>query len=227
MKNFLYDIAEAQKRIKETGGRYKIFNISDLVLNDDDFKLAWKVYRSESSIIFGEDSELTSEGVFHGLVYCLLTPLQNYFGQSKGFEAFFNEGLATPEKIQENLGMLGVVFKEAKVMFPDQKANYIEIAAQNWNNLNLLEKIGRSVNTDREQETHLRKNIVENVKGLGNKTASILLRMCGLKYLVPIDSWMAEILYFNGVISSLFSRSHTTDIYWFESQFQCRRSRSE
>jgi len=34
--------------------------------------------------------------------------------------------------------------------------------------------------------------------GFGDKTSSLFLRMCGAEYLVPLDSWMVEILYFHG-----------------------------
>jgi len=47
-------------------------------------------------------------------------------------------------------------------------------------------------------EIALRKNIKNNIKGLGYKTTSLLLKMCGAEYLVLVDSWMAEMLYFHG-----------------------------
>jgi thermostable 8-oxoguanine DNA glycosylase len=39
---------------------------------------------------------------------------------------------------------------------------------------------------------------MQEFHGLGLKTSSLLLRMCGADYLVPVDSWMLEMLYFHG-----------------------------
>lgn len=198
LKKVLFDVEKAQKRIDKNGKPYGIFRLSDLLLNKNDFKLTREMFETEANIIFNNSNELTSDGIFHGLIYCLLTSLQNYSGQTKGFDSLLKESISTPAEIQMDNGKLSRVLREKGILFHQQKANYIRKLAQNWENLNLLERIGLGIKTNRDQEVHLRQSISNEIKGLGEKTSSLFLRMCGAEYLVPIDSWMTEMLYFHG-----------------------------
>lgn len=209
----LFDVEEARTRIEKNGKIYGILELSDLLLNENDFKLAEKMSEKEANIVFNGSKKLTSEGVFHGLIYCLLTPLQNYSGQTRGFESLLKEYVSTPAEIQEDNGKLSEVLKEKGILFHQQKASYIRELAQNWENLNLLDRIGGGIKTNRYQEVQLRQSISNEIKGLGEKTSSLFLRMCGAEYLVPIDSWMTEMIYFHGYPCKM-PRSKVNRIRW-------------
>ncbi len=193
----VYDMGLAEKRIAETGRLYKIEGFSDMILTEDDFREAHEVYSRESEIV-RENGELTDNGVFRGAIYSLLTPQQDYPGHIRLFEQLMSEGLDSPESVRESEEKLYRIFREGRVSLFRQKPSNIHELSEIWESLDFLERINEGIKTNREREILLRKGMIKDVRGFGGKTASIFLRMCGAEYLVPVDSWMAEMLYFLG-----------------------------
>lgn len=200
----MHDLTLANTRIIERDKDfYGIKNISDLVLQESDFTIAQKVHEKEAQIIFNGNKQLTNEGLFRGIVYSLLTPMQKYDGQVKGFKALFGGDLDLNLENTYDTQEITISLSEAGVLFPNQKAQYIHAAQQVVINHNFMPLLEKSLGTSREQEVELRNYFISEIKeagakGVGQKTASILLRMCGAEHLIPIDSWMMEILYFHG-----------------------------
>jgi thermostable 8-oxoguanine DNA glycosylase len=224
LENVIYDIKKAQERIDKDGSRYKIFKLSDLFLTEDDFHLARKVYKKEAEIVF-DNEKINSEGVFRGLVYCLLSPRQDYLTQLKGFEEIFNSEISSIEDISNNELYLREILKKAGVAPQNQKANYIVQIAKNWDKLCLLEKIKSGLGKDKDSEFVLRKNLMKELKGVGEKISSMLMRMCGAEYVVPIDSWMNEILYFYGYPCEI-SRSKINRVRWNTDVYSMKQTKN-
>lgn len=194
LNKVFYNRREAEKRVHKTGNLYSINSLSDLILHNEDFQLAKKVLQEEKEILSGE------EGLFRGLVYCLLSSRQRYTEQFKTYNSLLNQNMSTPQEIRNGNEKLDSIIKEGKLIYPNQKSSYIKELAQNWENLNptISENIKDNIGTSRNQEVNLRKYICQEINGLGEKTSSLFLRMCGAEYLIPLDSWMVEMLYFHG-----------------------------
>jgi thermostable 8-oxoguanine DNA glycosylase len=177
---------------------YDIKSVSDLLLDEKDFVAAREVAEKEAHIIFNGDLMLTREGIYRGIVYSLLTPLQKYAGQVKGFESLLYNNLVFTAGNRSDPDTVAATLKNAGVLFYHQKARYMLDAEHVVSNTDILSKIQVDAGTTKEREIALRKEIIAKVNGLGLKTGSVLLRMCGARYIVPVDSWMGEMLYFHG-----------------------------
>ncbi len=196
--DILYDKDSAQRQIDENGSIYGITSIEDLILNENDFNLANEFYLEEAKIIYGEDNNLTEDGLLKGIIYCLLTPMQNYSGQINGFESLLDENKDIMIDLIDDKRKLGETLKDSGIIFHVRKASYIHNLHKKWDGKNVLQSINEGIKNDRDNEIHLRKNMISEIKGFGEKTASIFLRMCGAEFLIPVDSWMVEMLSFHG-----------------------------
>lgn len=196
IENFLYSSELAQSRIKEEGRLYRINSVSDLILKQGNFEDAEEQHAFESSLVRDENGNFTEAGIFRGIVYSLLTPMQNYSTQMNVFDAILSEGFDMPEKILDSKAALCKAIIGAN--YHDEKANYIYELAEKWDYPSIYRKIIRGIKSGKEKEISLRDELVTDVKGFGEKTASIFLRMCGAEHLVPVDTIMAGILYLHG-----------------------------
>ncbi len=192
-KAFLFDEETAKKRIIEN--KSSIGTISDLILCADDFKRAEQMHAKETGIV-APRGEITEKGVFLGALYCLMTSLQDYETQERMFSAFLKEGLDGPSPILSEFDVVSSLFQ--KSIFRNQKLDYIRDLCENWFSYNLPQEIKERMGNGREAEIELRKDITKKIKGFGEKTASLLLRMSGAESLVPIDTWMNNVLYMHG-----------------------------
>jgi thermostable 8-oxoguanine DNA glycosylase len=193
--NVLHDKKKASDRIKKEGRFHRIGGISNLVLTESNFKEAGAMHERESAVVL-DRAKLSDNGLFRGMAYCLLTPLQQYDGQAKGFGSI--EPFCSPEKAFANRKGISQALKNSGVLFHGQKARYISELGRRWESLNLLNAVEVGIKSGGESEILLRKFIVNYINGFGHKTASLLLRMCGAEYLVPVDSWMLGMLYLHG-----------------------------
>jgi len=192
-RNFLHDRNLAEKRLAENGREIK--TISDLILSPENFGTAQQMHDQEARIVFSSGT-LSEKGIFHGVIYCLLTSLQDYETQIQMFEKFSEGGFDGPSPLLENFEEVENIFR--KLNFRNQKMGYIRQLCESWHNIHLFEQISEELGNGRNREIELREGIMKKVPGLGEKTTSLLLRMCGSESLVPIDSWMNEILYLHG-----------------------------
>jgi thermostable 8-oxoguanine DNA glycosylase len=192
----LFNRNVALERIQREGNRYNIRNVSDLVLIGPDFEEAEKIYNLEAKIVFGESDSLTNGGIFRGAVYCLLTPFQDYSRTVEAFSSLSSKGLDIPANILENRTEVNLALKYLNLN--KQKPDKIFKLALSWREFDLADEITEGVKKGRDEEIRLRKIVVKDFFGFGEKTASMLLRMCGAQYLVPVDANMANVLYFLG-----------------------------
>jgi thermostable 8-oxoguanine DNA glycosylase len=214
IERIIYDLKLANERIQNrTRDFYNITNVSDLILDEKDFSSAYEIHEKETHIIFNGSSEISQEGLFRGIVYCLLTPMQIYEGQIKGFESIFDNNLNLITKNVENIEKLASVLKKSGIIFHEQKAKYIQNAKQVLDNTDLLSVIKANVKTTRDNEVKTRLIMSNSVLGFGLKTSSILLRMCSAENVIPIDSTMMEMLYFHGYPCDI-PRSNVERIRW-------------
>lgn len=195
-ERFLCSRELAQFRIAEEGRPYGIHSISDLILRPENFQTAEKQYDFESSIVRDENGKLTEDGIFRGIVYTILTPVQDYEMQRKVFDNFLKEGFNTPEDVLKNKEWLRKALQKAN--FNNQKPDRIIRMSLEWNDFDIYKTILEGLKHGLNEEVLLRDELSRNVFGLGEKTASILLYMCGAKHLIPIDAKMQEMLYFHG-----------------------------
>jgi thermostable 8-oxoguanine DNA glycosylase len=200
----VFDEAKALKRIaNRSRDFYGVRSIEDLRLSEADFVLAATLHEQESQIIFNGEPTLTNEGLFRGIAYCVLTPMQDFYGQEKGFNAMFNKDF---EPIEANLfaeQALVAALRKAKVNYYASKSKYVLGVRKRLGELDLAKVIQDQIGTSWQNEAALRLLICKGIKGLGAKTTSLLLRMCGAQFLVPIDSWMVEMLYLHGYPCSM------------------------
>jgi len=109
----VHDLKKAKERIgKRQKDFYGIKQLSDLILTQNDFAKAKVMYNKERGLVFGQGKELTKEGLLKGVVYCLLTPLQNYERQVKRFEAIDEK--TKDHKVAQKLRDTGVLFHQQK-----------------------------------------------------------------------------------------------------------------
>jgi thermostable 8-oxoguanine DNA glycosylase len=194
--NFLFNQKIAQERIAKEGTLHNIKELSDLILEPKNFREAYDMYYKEKAIVFEDEYKISEEKLFQGCMYVILAQQQDYITQIEIYNKLFKKGLNTRERILENPEEFQKCLTRS--MYKKGKARYITELAKNWDNHNLVERIQKKVRKDKETEQFLRKSLVKEVLGFGEKTASLLLRMCGTKYLVPVDTWMAEMLYLHG-----------------------------
>jgi len=190
IQGVVHDLPAARKRI---AGRvrdfYRINDVSDLLLCEKDFDSAREMCAKEAQIVL-DSNRLTPNGLLRGVIYCLLTPLQKYAGQVKGYDAAIMNRSFEHDDLPE-------ILRDAGVLFHEQKAKYIRKATFVLDNPGLAMLITDNIG-NRKSEIALRQELITDISGLGLKTGSLLLRMCGAQHVVPIDSWMMEMLYFHG-----------------------------
>lgn len=195
---FLSNRELALRRIEEEGKSSKIRQISDLALSNYDFDKAKELCLIESKIVRDEDGQLSEMGLFRGALYCLLSTTQGYQDQESAFNFFLKEGFDTPANVLKNQEKLEELL--LKINYRNQKFKYIRQLAFDWNEKNILKMINKSqaIGKGREGEVELRNRIVKEMNGFGEKTVSMLLRMCGAQDLVPMDTNLIKVLYFSG-----------------------------
>ena len=212
LDNILYNRDAAEEHVNKNGSLYDITRIEDLMLFEADFEEAKKVCLKESEIIYGADENLTENGILKGIIYCILSSFQNYTGHILGFERILDENKEISDIVYDK-ERISEVLKESGIMFHNQKAGYVHELVYTWDGGNMLHIIRDGIKNSREDEIALRKNVISDVKGLGEKTASLFLRMCGAEFLVPVDSWMAEMLSFHGYPCEM-PRTNVDRIRW-------------
>ena len=192
----MHNLPLAEERIaKQEKNFYGIKSISDLVLHEQDFFSAMELEEKENKLVLQGDGAINKEGLIRGIAYCVLTPRQKYPELIQAFSSLLdgNGNIQKFSSQKEITDLLG----ESRIVHANQKAGYI-YQSLSKDYFALLLNILASVNTTRKNEVLLRDQLCEEVTGIGLKTGSLLLRMCGAKELVPIDSWIMEMLFFHG-----------------------------
>lgn len=199
VNSFLFHEETAQERINEEGLFHSITSISDLILSPENFREAYGMYYRERAIVSETSHEgvfcVTDEKLFQGCVYAILAQQQDYTTQMEVYSGLLEKSLNTRKSILENQHE----FRQAlgRAMYKKAKARYITELAKNWESLDLAARLRRFTG-NQDTELLLRKSIVKDVVGFGEKTASLVMRMAGSEHMVPVDTWMAEMLYLHG-----------------------------
>jgi len=192
----LHNIDLAGKRISRTGGLYGIHKVHDLILSRKDISLAESAIRQEREIVYNGSDNFDLNGLKRGVVYCLLSTLQKFEGHINAFNCLYTANLRLLIDLNDTK-RVAEVLRSAGIMFYNQKAERIKSTSETIT-AQTLELITQSIRQSREQEVDLRSELVTKKTGLGLKTCSMLLRMSGAQFLVPMDNWMTEMLYFHG-----------------------------
>lgn len=149
---------------------------------------------------FEELGKKENEEIFKELCFCLLTANFSAHGGIKIQNAIGNGFFSlSQEELAKKLIELGH-------RFPNMRAKFIFEARKYHKNIkDILDKF--------EYESDARKWLVENIKGLGMKEASHLLRNIGYKNVAIIDFHIVDLLVREGLIERPKSKSLTKKNY--------------
>jgi len=149
---------------------------------------------------FSDLGEKSSNEIFKELCFCLLTANFSAEGGMRIQKELNEDFLIIPEeKLKERLKDLGH-------RFPNVRSKFI-IEARNYKD-NIKEILNSFENDEARRDW-----IVKNIKGLGFKEASHLLRNVGYKNLAIIDFHIIDLLTRSGLIEPLKSKSLTPKKY--------------
>jgi thermostable 8-oxoguanine DNA glycosylase len=184
--DYFHDKELALERIANEGLNYRIRTPRGLLLEESNFKEAREMHEQEKEIV----GEHTDDELFRGLVYCVLTQMQDYGTQMYVFHRLLDNGCDTIEGTLANRGELPKFMQSA--IYNKNKTGYILGVADQWDEINIREIL------ENPNQQEARKQLMKRTPGIALKTGSLFLRMCGMEQLVPIDSWMMGMLYLHG-----------------------------
>ncbi|MBU0461403.1 MAG: hypothetical protein KJ574_02330 [Nanoarchaeota archaeon] len=157
-----------------------------LYLHEEDFNLADRIYQEERI------SPLTSENMFLRAIYCILSAAEHFSKQKLVYEGLINAGLTTPEQIALHPGLLSDIVSKAR--YPNSKERAIAGLAQWWPETDLPARIIADVSDSQQKEFELRNGLAKECPGMWYKCASLFMRMCGYRNVVPVDLWAMRFL---------------------------------
>ena len=158
----------------------------DSEFTEADFKRALRLWKHERIRKF------TSENLFRGGLYCILTAAENYGKQMKAYERIIEHDMDTPEGLLANPKKLKAICKGTR--YNIQRTKYLSKFAEWWPKTDFPERLVEDVKDGRKKSFELRELLDDEAYGVSRKTASLLLRMCGYRNLVPLDQHMLEYL---------------------------------
>ena len=137
--------------------------------------------------------ENTRDGLFRGIVFCLLSIGQLYKSQLNTYRTIIQHGLGTPEAMRDNLKLLKLITSTAR--FPKPTYGYMFDLCMGWEWLedyltdNLVHSFPENGNT-----AAVRDELVKRVRGFGYKVASLFLALAGSEDVAAIDVWCLRYL---------------------------------
>ena len=151
-----------------------------------DFRRARALFTAEEIDIENPDS------VFRGMVYALLTRSSSYDRQDQILTRFHSDGLDSAKAIAARGDLMDYT---RGVTYPQRLADDITAFAREWWP-NLSGAFISCLRTDLEKQKrdYMRDQLTRDCPGLGNKCASLLLRMAGYLDAVPLDRWALRFL---------------------------------
>ena len=156
----------------------------NLIITEDDIKSSIKLKEKECI-------KLTSDEMFRGIIYTMLSIKEKYIRQIIMYNQLLRQGLDTPLAILEKPEVASKIASGGL-----NKDKHIINLAEWWLKSNIAEDIIADVNTGRSEEFNIRNRIAKDkdASGLMYKGASLFLNMCGYKNVVAIDTWTLRAL---------------------------------
>jgi len=154
----------------------------NLIITPDDVERAKKLQVQERI------DTSTSDNMFLGLVYVMLSAKEKYIKQMVMYERLIKSSMTTPESIVANKDNISTVVKGLS------KDKYLHELAVWWPESEIFETITYDLNNGRPEEYNIRDYIATHASGLSYKCASLFMNMCGYKNVVTLDSWALKAL---------------------------------
>lgn len=137
---------------------------------------------------------LTSENMFRGALYCILTSKETYPNLIKVYNTLLTQGMDNPSSILSKPHKITDIARKAG--YPAKKEKFLKGIAEWWQKTDLPEQIIADIGDKCEREFELRNEIAKpsQAPGMGLKCTSLFFRMCGYKNIVPVDVWVLKFL---------------------------------
>ncbi len=161
--------------------------------DNNDFALGKCIMIAED---YSEVIERAPKKHYSALLYSILSLREKFNQHKRQFNEFLSNNLQTAESIIKNKEKVEEILRKyglSKIKIP-----MVLSTAEQWNNLNLTERI----RNDKIKDLGflLREEIVEKMFRVGYKFASLFLRMSGYENIVPIDTWATKYVESRGFI---------------------------
>ncbi|MBW3018715.1 hypothetical protein KY329_00835, partial [Candidatus Woesearchaeota archaeon] len=117
--DYFHDVDLALERIAQDDLGYGIRTPEDLLLEEANFDAAGQMHAREQAIV-GSHSD---DELFRGLVYCILTQMQDYGTQMYVFHTFCNNGCSTIKGVLKNKARVPSLVRDA--VYNNSKVRYI------------------------------------------------------------------------------------------------------
>lgn len=206
----LFDECVFQSKDKEHYPSYELLR-QELVLTQEEIENGIKQHKKE--VVNLDDNQ----DIFRKIVYCILTPGENYINLKKIYDAIFcgKEGeFLTSNDIASNRRGLENILKRTR--YSKRTISAVYGLASNWEKSQLQERILEDIADGRVDEFEIRREMKRDIYGIGLKCASMFLRMCGYENVVPVDIWVLRFLdaqLNNGKYSHLKDQGHSVKVY--------------
>jgi len=126
-----------------------------------------------------------------------LSHRETFDKHKKQFNDFLNADLNTAGKILANKEVAERILD--KYGFSSHKKKAVISIAENWNRLNITNKMKKD--KKKQKGFEIREKLVENMHGVGYKFASLFIRMSGYENLVPVDTWAIQYVESRGFVN--------------------------
>ena len=150
------------------------FSVARILMELEDYSKMVQTYSKEDFL-------------YTGLLYSTLSLKAKFSDHEKQFREFLNQDLWTAESVLENKEEVEEILNKYGLK---KKSKTVFSTAQEWRGLNLRERMREDSNF--ELGFQLRDEMTKTMYGVGDKFASLFLRMCGYEELVPVDSWATK-----------------------------------
>jgi thermostable 8-oxoguanine DNA glycosylase len=131
---------------------------------------------------------LTSDEMFRGAIYTMLSTREKYTRQMVMYESLLQQGLDVPCAILEKPEAA------SKLVSGLRKDEYLLKLAEWWLRSDISDIILRDIYNNRVNEFNIRNKIVIESPGLSYKGASLFLNRCGYVNVVALDVWTLRAL---------------------------------
>jgi thermostable 8-oxoguanine DNA glycosylase len=161
------------------------FGVKEFVVTMEDLQEA-------SRCLCHDKIERTRNGLFRGVVFCLLSIGQLYKSQLNTYRSLLTHELCSPEAVRDKLGLAKLITSTAR--FPSATFDYLMCLAMTWDEHEkfFVETFINNFPND-SQVIEVREELIKRVKGFGYKVASLFMCLLGLN--VPaIDIWLLRFL---------------------------------
>jgi len=155
---------------------------SQVSFSPEDFARTRKLFLAETVDV------TSSQAIFRGLVYSMLTRSTSYSGQSRILTLFHSQGLDSPDTIAGREDLSQII--KIGASYPNRLASSLGDFAGEWwpsESERFIDGLRADSESGRNGMGSLRKDLCTTCPGFGHKCSSLFLRMCGYLSAVPLD----------------------------------------